>query len=607
MRRPWPWPWQCHRRGPCRLLLACCALGTLLGTASFEHAKRDPHGGPGVGSHHRIKTKRPQKFELDAPKLTPALPQLEKHWHVPLAIKQAPVRPAAAHGPAAPEVLRQRAVLEQMYGRAGVQEYLDHRDSVQLLDHGRERLRKAVAIAENFASLRLIAEESQVLHVLAEAAYALDARHMKAGRERVYHAYELVESLGPENPSLMRLEPTWTDLGDRCDHSPDCGKFSKCENRRCQPPRFPRTTRVFVTEMLAQLKHRVLEHVWDFGMDELDHHARMWGGNGTNDTAVITPPPAALVRLLLHAGAADPLLQQDRAVIRSLLATAIGSNVPVESVLELKILHGTVQFEVHGSDEVQAANASARAGGLAGLGRAVLEEFDPSDVVYSRPHSGICSTMDVDTECCTGRDDRIGRLNGLQVHDSPCQIVMRATGEWECQPSIWIVQHLQKALKEAVLVVACNATEDVQHITKHVGHKRRRLAEESHVEAHHKVRYRVAHNYAIDDDRVPGGHTGLTHPDLVPHWHRYDSRHEAADKCDDDPECLGYTCNVRLTLPVVLLSTLHVPSSWLLYGFDLLSPLFAERSVMFIANVHRPWGLRCTRKTTTTCSGVNCG
>ena len=65
--------------------------------------------------------------------------------------------------------MRQRAVLEQMYGRAGVQEYLDHRDSVQLLDHGRERLRKAVAIAENFASLRLIAEESQVLHVLAEA------------------------------------------------------------------------------------------------------------------------------------------------------------------------------------------------------------------------------------------------------------------------------------------------------------------------------------------------------------------------------------------------------------------------------------------------------
>jgi hypothetical protein len=55
----------------------------------------------------------------------------------------------------------------------------------------------------------------------------------------------------------------------------------------------------------------------------------------------------------------------------------------------------------------------------------------------------------------------------------------------------------------------------------------------------------VAHNYAIDDDRVPGGHTGMAHPDLVPHWHRYDSRHRCADACDLEPECIGYTCNVR--------------------------------------------------------------
>lgn len=533
------------------MLLGAGLLAGLLPTTSLEHKNHASHG---------MNTKRPQKFELDAPKLTPPLPLLEKHWHAPVSIEPVSARPAAAHGPAAPEALRQRAVLEQLYGRAGVQGYLEQRESVRLLDHGRERLRKAIAIAENFASLRLIAEESQVLHVLAEAAYALDARHMKAGRERVYHAYELLENMGPEQPSLMRLDPTWTDLGDRCDHTPDCGKFSKCENSRCQPPRFPRTTRAFVTDMLAQLKHRVLEHVWDFGMDELDQHARMWGGNGTNGTVAVASPPAARVRLLLHAGKADPLLKQDRAVIRSLLATAIGSNVAVESVLEVKVLQDILQFEVHGTDEVQAANASARTGGLAGLGRAVLEEFDPNDVVYSRPKSGICSMMDVETECCAARDDRSGRLNGLQVHDSPCQIVMRAKGHWECQPSIWVVQHLQKALKEDVVLVACNATEDVQHITKHIGHKRRRLAQESHVEAHHKVRYRVAHNYAIDDDRVPGGHTGLTHPDLVPHWHRYDSRHVAAEKCDEDPECLGYTCNVR---PLTLRPSLHASSQWL--------------------------------------------
>ena len=523
--------------------LLVALLAGLVATTSLEHAKHDPHG-----ANHRLRTKRPQKFELDAPKLTPGLPLLEKHWHEPVAIKAAPLRPAASHGPKAPEVLRQRAVLEQAFGRAAVQEYLDHRDSVRLLNQGRERLRKAIAIAENFASLRLIAAESQVLHVLAEAVYALDERHMKVGRERVYHAHDLVEALGPGEPELMQLDGSWTDLGDRCDHSPDCGKFSSCENGRCQPPKFPRTTRVFVTEMLAQLKHRVLEHVWDFGMDELDHRARMWGGNGTNSTAGAASAPAASVRLRLHAGTADPLLQQDRAVIRNLLATAIGSSVAIDSVLEVKVLHDTLQFEVHGADEVKAANASARAGGLAGLGRAVLEEFDPSDVIYSRPVSGICSTMDVETECCSGRDGRVGRLNGLQVHDSPCQIVMRATGHWECQPSLWVVHHLQKALKEDVLMVACNATEDVQHMTKHVGHKRRRLAQENHVEAHHKVRYRVAHNYAIDDDRVPGGHTGMTHPDLVPHWHRYDSRHAAADKCDEDSECLGYTCNVRTPL-----------------------------------------------------------
>ena len=474
-----------------RAALAAMLVGLLVPTAPYQHARHDP-GDAHLRAGHRLKPKRAQKFELDDPQVTPGLPKYEKHWHAPVELKMAAARPAAVHGPQAPEVLRRRALLEQAFGRAGVQEYLEHRDSVQLLNAGRERLRKAMAITENFASLRPIAAESQVLHVLAEAVYALDARHMHVGRERVYRAHDLIESLGVDSPAaLMRLPADeWTDLGDRCDYDPDCSSFSSCVKSRCQPPKFPRTTRVFIADFLAQLKHRVLEHVWDFGMDHLDHHARMWGGNGTNVTAGVSAPFAAAVRLQLHAGGADPLLQHDLAVIRNLLATAIGSDTSIASVLAVKVQHDTLRFEVHGEDAVQAANVSARTGGLAGLGRTVLEQFDPDDVLYTRPEKGVCSVMDVETECCTARDHRSGRLNGLQVLDSPCQIVMRATGEWECQPSVWVVHHLQKALKEDVLLVACNATDDVQHITKHVGNKRRQLQQESHVEAHHKVRYR---------------------------------------------------------------------------------------------------------------------
>ena len=121
-----------------------------------------------------------------------------------------------------------------------------------------------------------------------------------------------------------------------CAHSPDCSEFSYCEKGRCQPPKFPRPTRLFVTQMLEQLKQRVLEHIWDFGKDDIDSSARMWGGNGTNATEAAVS--AAKVRLQLHAGRADPLLDQDAAVIRNLLATAVGAGVNADSILQLQIL-----------------------------------------------------------------------------------------------------------------------------------------------------------------------------------------------------------------------------------------------------------------------------
>ena len=133
-----------------------------------------------------------------------------------------------------------RALLEQAFGRGAVQEYLSHRDNVGLLDLGRERLRKAVVIAKGFAPLRVIAEESQLLHVLAEAVYALDTRHMKVGRERVYHAYDLLDALSPEDPKAERLNDEWTDLGGVCAHSrtsaaPSASTRSKCPRKKsCQ-------------------------------------------------------------------------------------------------------------------------------------------------------------------------------------------------------------------------------------------------------------------------------------------------------------------------------------------------------------------------------------
>lgn len=503
-----------------RLLALALLLGAFVprplrrsGAEAHLHRDHDPEqryarrrllgvGGGGGGE-------RAERFEHNDPTPeTPHLPRHEREWHAPIGLKSS-TRPRSLHGPGAPEGVRQRALLEQVYGRAKIQRYLERKGDIRLLDAGRERLRRAIAVAEHFASLRVIAQETQLLHVLAEAIYALDSRHMRVGRERVYHAHDLFEALEPRQPQLMRLDGAWTDLGDSCVVGADCGRYSECVRRRCQPPRFPRPMRVFTEQIQQQLKRRVMQHIGDNGMDKHDHAARFWGGSGAVLNAT-DESIAAHVRLHMHAGAADPLLGQDAAVVREMLATAIGGPVEPAHIdgLRTQPAQGSLEFDVHGGAGVAATNESARAGGLAGLGRASLAGFDPTDIEFQRPIAGACSRLELHHECCQGRDNRTGRLNGLRVRDEPCQIVMRQSGEWECQPTMWVTYHLRKAMHEDVVVVGCNATEDVPHITRHVGHRRRRLQQKKQKEAHHPVRYRVAHNYAIEDDRVPGGHTG---------------------------------------------------------------------------------------------------
>ena len=87
----------------------------------------------------------------------------------------------------------------------------------------------------------------------------------------------------------------------------------------------------------------------------------------------------------------------------------------------------------YGKRLVEQANQSARLGGLAGLGRTTLEAFDPTDVVHQRPISETCSVLSIqDGQCCLGRDNRVGRLNGLQVLDVPtfCMSLCRPTNFW---------------------------------------------------------------------------------------------------------------------------------------------------------------------------------
>jgi hypothetical protein len=99
---------------------------------------------------------------------------------------------------------------------------------------------------------------------------------------------------------------------------------------------------------------------------------------------------------------------------------------------------------------------------------------------------------------------------------------------------------LKRAMREEVITVGCNATDDIGHISRNVGHQRRKLQQQKHKEAHHVIRYafhhcpaldgaamfgvtmrhvrdtsltvaacsyRIAHNWAIEDDRLPGGCT----------------------------------------------------------------------------------------------------
>jgi hypothetical protein len=468
---------------------------------------------------------------------TPDLPKNEKNWHQLLTLKAALIPPSPAM-PFGPPALRQRALHEQGFGWLKLEAYLarnaDARMNSNLLDEARERMRKSIALSEQFVALRPIAAETLIMHVLAEAVYAIDARHMQTGKRRVYTAHELFNDLDPVNEALMRLDPSIaTDTGDSCLRTTDCGQGSECVGSLCQPPQFATSCREFLGHLLAKLQHRVMEHIWDVGMDQVDSAARMWGGNGTSSNS--SDSGALRVSLNLHAGSADPLLTQDERVIQSMVAFAIGGNTTGQNIRALSAQrNGTVVFEVYGAEAIRAANSSARIGGLAGLGEASMEAFDSDDISLQRPKLAPCTGLGIMSTCCQGRDSRHDLVNGVDVLDSPCAIVMRHHGQWQCQPLDWVEQHLQRVLGEEVVIVGCNATHDLHHITKHVGHPRRQLAEEIHSDMHRKVRYRFAHNWAISDDR--GGR--------VPVWDRFDSRHVAADHCDAQPTCTGYTCNI---------------------------------------------------------------
>eukprot|EP01048_Picozoa_sp_COSAG05_P008224 COSAG05_NODE_615_length_8327_cov_6.112543_9_plen_353_part_00 len=306
-----------------RALLALAAF--LVPHATHEQGMHRHHDSEAWTRNHG---KVAEKFERDTPPETPALPRHEHEWHAPHALQSSKAsRPRSRHGPGAPEEVRRRALLEQAYGRAKVQQYMEQRDDISLLDAGRERLRRAIVMAEHFESLRVIAQEAHVLHVQAEAVYALDKRHMKVGRERLYRAHELLTELEPEDTQVTKLtaaERGWTDLGGACVRDSDCGDYSDCVRRFCQPPRFPRPMRLYITQQMKQLEHRLLEHLWDEGMDALDHSAKLWGGNGSLPANVTDAQHAARIRVDLHAGAQDPLLSQNPAVVRALLASAIG-------------------------------------------------------------------------------------------------------------------------------------------------------------------------------------------------------------------------------------------------------------------------------------------
>ena len=317
-----PPPWGGQRTRVCALLVLLAL------PPSHEQGLHRHHDSEAWTRNHG---KRPEKFEHDAPPETPALPRHEHEWHVPHSLSADKAsRPRSRHGPGAPEDVRRRALLEQAYGRAKVQQYMEQRGDISLLDQGRERLRRAIVMTEHFESLRVIAQETHVLHVQAEAVYAFDKRHMKVGRERLYRAHELLSELAPEDPRVSKLSLAageWTNLGDACVLDRECGAYSSCEQRFCQPPRFPRAMRLYITQQMQQLEHRLLEHLWDEGMDELDHAAKLWGGNGTLPANVTDAQHAARIRVDLHAGEKDPLLSQDPAVVRALLASAIGGRM----------------------------------------------------------------------------------------------------------------------------------------------------------------------------------------------------------------------------------------------------------------------------------------
>eukprot|EP01048_Picozoa_sp_COSAG05_P008222 COSAG05_NODE_615_length_8327_cov_6.112543_7_plen_109_part_00 len=56
-------------------------------------------------------------------------------------------------------------------------------------------------------------------------------------------------------------------------------------------------------------------------------------------------------------------------------------------------------------------------------------------------------------QCCLGRDSRIGRLNGLQVYNTPCQIVLRQSGAFS---PFWHFTHARsRKLRSQNAAVAC--------------------------------------------------------------------------------------------------------------------------------------------------------
>lgn len=254
------------RRSPLSLLLLIACVSLL---SSHRASSQQVHGNHARGVVHSDEMgsfyRGPDREAAGPDRPTLPFPEKEEGWWE--VNRLLPVALPAGSVPGGSEELRERAMVQRAIGRAAMERYLEKHASFRSLDQAREHLRRSIKMTERFGSLRLVAEESLVLHTAAEALYCMDHHHRRRGKQRVELARAMLEALPPPRHR---------------DHIPE-------HHADKRVPSFATPLREFARQVLHELEMRVSENELEAQEAETEQQRKELSGRAGAGAGRVNP------------------------------------------------------------------------------------------------------------------------------------------------------------------------------------------------------------------------------------------------------------------------------------------------------------------------------